>query len=147
MVDTTTRYSELLRESIRRFGQDPKQAYGLLSSALSAYLDGKRSPGYLHMVLTELDTASAESDVVTYTPQALNKLIDSVCSREVAGRLRGHALWHRDQAAALRARVLEFGVWQMDDPMRVQMDSHNAEADRLDAMATQELARIGGEDR
>jgi hypothetical protein len=72
----------------------------------------------------------AAPDQVTYEPHALNALIATVVAREVAGRLRERAVWHRQAAANLAADAAEW---------------HRIEAAELDALAVRELA--GGESR
>ncbi|RBM11093.1 hypothetical protein DI005_34890 [Prauserella sp. PE36] len=76
MVGTTTRYTEGLRESIRRYGSDPARAYAFLAAAVYGHLRGDRHPEWLSVVVAELDAAMAASDAVIYTPLELNALID-----------------------------------------------------------------------
>jgi hypothetical protein len=72
----------------------------------------------------------APPEPVTYEPHALNALIATVAAREVAGRLRQRAAWHRQVATNLTDAT---GEW------------HRIEAAELDALAGRELA--GGESR
>jgi hypothetical protein len=72
----------------------------------------------------------ATPEPVTYEPHALNALIATVAAREVAGRLRQRAAWHRQLATNLTDAT---GEW------------HRIEAAELDALAGRELA--GGESR
>jgi hypothetical protein len=67
------------------------------------------------------------SDQVTYTPRDLNALIDTITTREVAGRLRSRAAWHRAVVDTQDLPVGTLRAW------------HLAEADSLDAMAADEL--------
>ncbi|PXY34213.1 hypothetical protein BAY59_01240 [Prauserella coralliicola] len=66
-------------------------------------------------------------DSVTYCPHALNRLINVVAAREVAGRLRERADWHASRA---------------EDPAvtAVERQWHASEAVELEALADRELA-------
>ncbi len=68
-------------------------------------------------------------DRVSYTPRELNRLITSVTAREIAGRLRERAAWHREAAQTVRAHHPDVAGW------------HRDEAFALDAMANQEVQR------
>lgn len=70
---------------------------------------------------------------VTYSPRELNRLIDGVASREVAGRLRERAEWHREAARVIRTAHPDVAGW------------HRDEANALDELAARELRRL--EDR
>ncbi|WP_146770973.1 hypothetical protein [Prauserella muralis] len=93
MVGTTTRYTEGLREDIRRYGSDPACAYAFLAAAVHGHLRGERHPEWLGVVVAELDAALAESDAVVYTPQELNALIDQATTplRAELAELRARA--------------------------------------------------------
>ncbi len=83
-----------------------------------------------------------DDELVTYTPQALNELISTVVAREVAGRLRERAAWHREQAAkqAEITRQVPLGASQ---PSFLRSRDHHREADALEALALRELDGIG----
>jgi hypothetical protein len=66
-------------------------------------------------------------DQVVYAPEALNQLIDTTVRREVAGRLRERAAWHR-------TTVDELGL-----PTGTRRAWHLAEADALEKLAAYEL--------
>ncbi|GAA5128880.1 hypothetical protein [Haloechinothrix salitolerans] len=65
-------------------------------------------------------------DRVSYTPRELNRLITSVTAREIAGRLRQRADWHREAAHTVRAHHPDVAGW------------HRDEAAALDALANHE---------
>lgn len=64
---------------------------------------------------------------VSYTPRELNELIGGVAAREVAGRLRERAGWHREAAAVVGTDHPDVAAW------------HRDEATALDELATREL--------
>jgi hypothetical protein len=81
----------------------------------------------------------ATPEQVTYEPHTLNALIATVSTREVAGRLRERAAYHRQTAADLTADTTG------DLVEECQAAWHRIEAAELDALAARELA--GGEIR
>jgi len=94
------------------------------------------SPGRNPMVRTTSDvlaraarrlTRRDPGDRVSYTPRELNRLISGVTAREVAGRLRERAAWHREAAAVVRTAHPDVAAW------------HRDEAIALDELATDEL--------
>lgn len=64
---------------------------------------------------------------VSYTPRELNQLIGGVAAREVAGRLRERAGWHREAAAVVGTDHPDVAAW------------HRDEATALDELAAREL--------
>jgi hypothetical protein len=88
----------------------------------------------------------APPEPVTYEPHALNALIATVAAREVAGRLRERAAYHRRAAATLTDYAAEWasvppGTDELVEEFRAAW--HRVEAAELDALAARELA--GGE--
>ena len=84
--------------------------------------------------------AAIDDELVTYTPGELNTLIDTITGREVAGRLRERAAWHREQARADRDALAEQG-YHAAGRTSLRAGWHTAEADRLDDAARRELER------
>jgi hypothetical protein len=88
----------------------------------------------------------ATPEPVTYEPHALNALIATVAAREVAGRLRERAAWHRQVAALLAAVVANRSSVppEVDDLVQASRAAwHRIEAAELDALAERELAGGG----
>ncbi|WP_435061909.1 hypothetical protein [Amycolatopsis thermoflava] len=75
-----------------------------------------------------------DDELVTYTPHALNELISAVAAREVAGRLRERAAWHRE-----RATTWAWVTANSDDPCVLW---HEREAKALDRLAGRELESV-----
>ncbi|HJQ48292.1 MAG TPA: hypothetical protein VJ870_18515 [Amycolatopsis sp.] len=90
--------------------------------------------------------AAIDDELVTYTPGELNRLIDTITAREIAGRLREGAAWHREQATADREALSEQG-YRAAGRTSLRAGWHTAEADRLEDAATHELARLGRGER
>jgi len=80
------------------------------------------------------EVCATSEDLVVYTLHELNRLVSAVAAREVAGRLRERAVWHRERAATW--------AWLAkndDDPCALW---HEREAKELDKLALRELAGI-----
>ena len=85
--------------------------------------------------------AAIDDELIAYTPGELNRLIDTITAREVAGRLRERAGWHREQATADRDALSEQG-YRAAGRTSLRAGWHTAEGDRLEDAATRELARL-----
>jgi hypothetical protein len=82
-------------------------------------------------------------DTVTYTPEQLNELIEVITAREVAGRLRERAQWHREQAESLY-RLVRAVPGTTTLPVAERAGWHEREAETLERLAAQEPGNVRG---